>query len=77
MRSAIMNIIQRKATARINEEVMIFKKEIRDQLAEQKASNFEEFGIVPNVADAGRPGTGYYDKAGKFVVYGPHHLGAG
>ena len=56
---------------------MQFKKEIRDQLAEQKASNFEEFGIVPNVADAGRPGTGYYDKAGKFVVYGPHHLGAG
>ena len=56
---------------------MAFKKEIRDQLAEQKASNFQEFGIVPNVADAGRPGTGYYDKNGKFVIYGPHHLGAG
>ena len=32
---------------------------------------------MPNHADAGTPGTGYYDKKGKFVVYGPHHLGAG
>ena len=50
---------------------------MRDELAEQRAKNWEEFGIAPNVGDVGKPGTGAYDKDGKFVVFGPHHLGAG